>query len=342
MQGASKPTVAICALCVQIFFASLLLVAGASAAEKYERLPALKIDPSGVTVSGISAGAFMAVQMHLADSSLYSGAGIVAGGVYNCSEGSIMQAFQQCMYHPERIDVKSHVDFAIGKARDHHIDPLENLRDDRVYIYHSDKDDAVHAPAGNKIEDFYAAFVDKSHITFRHDIPSTHGFPTLDYGAKCMGGREPWLLKCGVDVAGEILHTLYPGKMNDPVVTPADHMHKFAQNEFGPAKAAMHEFGFVYIPSSCANGATCKLHVMLHGCKANSDYVGDVFYMNAGYNRWAESNQIIVLYPQVAKTNSNPNSCFDWWGYTASDFVSKASPQILAIHSMVDRLSGKR
>jgi poly(3-hydroxybutyrate) depolymerase len=44
----------------------------------------LDIDPSKVTVSGLSSGGFMAVQMHVAYSSVFSGAGIFAGGPYYC------------------------------------------------------------------------------------------------------------------------------------------------------------------------------------------------------------------------------------------------------------------
>jgi len=45
-----------------------------------------KLDPSGVTVSGISSGAFFAHQFHVAYASLVKGAGIVAGGPYGCAD----------------------------------------------------------------------------------------------------------------------------------------------------------------------------------------------------------------------------------------------------------------
>ena len=45
-----------------------------------------KLDPSSVTVSGISSGAFFAHQFHVAYSGLVTGAGIVAGGPYGCAE----------------------------------------------------------------------------------------------------------------------------------------------------------------------------------------------------------------------------------------------------------------
>ncbi|WP_235580933.1 hypothetical protein [Pseudorhodoferax sp. Leaf265] len=36
-----------------------------------------------------------------------------------------------------------------------------------------------------------------------------------------------------------------------------------------------------------------------------------------GFNRWADTNRLIVLYPQVARSGAspfNPKGCWDWWG----------------------------
>jgi poly(3-hydroxybutyrate) depolymerase len=45
-----------------------------------------------ITVSGLSSGAFMAVQMHVANSATIRGAGVFAGGPYYCAKGSMMTA----------------------------------------------------------------------------------------------------------------------------------------------------------------------------------------------------------------------------------------------------------
>ena len=45
-----------------------------------------KLDPSSVTVSGLSSGAFFAHQFHVAYSGLVKGAGMVDGGLYRCAE----------------------------------------------------------------------------------------------------------------------------------------------------------------------------------------------------------------------------------------------------------------
>ena len=49
-------------------------------------LPALGADLDATSVSGLSSGAFMASQFHIAHSRIVIGAGIVAGGPYACAE----------------------------------------------------------------------------------------------------------------------------------------------------------------------------------------------------------------------------------------------------------------
>ena len=49
--------------------------------------------------------------------------------------------------------------------------------------------------------------------------------------------------------------------------------------------------------------------------------VGTDFATLAGYNEVGDLNDIVMLYPQAVKTTlSNPNGCFDWWGYINSNY----------------------
>ena len=41
------------------------------------------------------------------------------------------------------------------------------------------------------------------------------------------------------------------------------------------------------------------LHIALHGCLQNVDFVGTDYVTRAGYNKWADTNNMIILYPQV-------------------------------------------
>jgi hypothetical protein len=35
----------------------------------------------------------------------------------------------------------------------------------------------------------------------------------------------------------------------------------------------------------------------------------------------------------------NPRGCWDWWGYTGSQYATQAGAQIAAVKAMVDRLA---
>lgn len=59
--------------------------------------------------------------------------------------------------------------------------------------------------------------------------------------------------------------------------------------------------------------AGCRLHIAFHGCAQTLDDINTTFVTETGYNRWAEANNIVVLYPQAKATLTNPEGCWDWY-----------------------------
>ena len=98
------------------------------------------------------------------------------------------------------------------------------------------------------------------------------------------------------------------------------------------------------MPKDCADAAAaaCRVHIVLHGCKQNSGAIGRTLVDKVGFNAWADTNRIIVLYPQTTaittSTTLNPNACWDWWGYTGAGWDDKRGIQLRAIVAMVNRL----
>ena len=102
--------------------------------------------------------------------------------------------------------------------------------------------------------------------------------------------------------------------------------------------ASMADSGFVYVPKDCAAGARCRVHVAFHGCRQGIGFIGRSFARQAGYNRWADANRIVVLYPQAEKSlfwPLNPRGCWDWWGYSGADYAARSGAQISAVHRML-------
>lgn len=55
------------------------------------------IDIQQTSVSGVSSGAAMAVQMHVAHSSIMRGVGVIAGVAYDCADSSLPSAMQRML-----------------------------------------------------------------------------------------------------------------------------------------------------------------------------------------------------------------------------------------------------
>jgi hypothetical protein len=102
--------------------------------------------------------------------------------------------------------------------------------------------------------------------------------------------------------------------------------------------------GYLYLPPGCDgnNGQGCRLHVVFHGCLQDAGSIGDTYLRHAGYNAWADSNRIVLLYPQAAPIYplTNPNACWDWFNYDDARYAQKTGHQMAAVKHMVDRLTG--
>jgi hypothetical protein len=197
------------------------------------------------------------------------------------------------------------------------IDPIANLAASRVWLFTGSEDRTVAPVVVRELQAYYQSLGVQTLLVA--DKPAGHAMPTEDAGNKdCAATRDPFINDCDYDAAGEILkHLLGPLKP--------------------PAKpGALREFdqGFVYVPGDCEK-ARCRVHVAFHGCRQS----GDRFAREAGYNRWAESNRLVVLYPQVKSSFWNPRGCWDWWGYTGSAYHTRDGAQIRAVMEMLERLS---
>jgi poly(3-hydroxybutyrate) depolymerase len=314
---------------------------GSTAVRSAERLPSLHLDPAGTTVSGLSSGAFMAVQLHIAYSKRIIGVGVVAGGPYYCAEGLLSAALFHCMKTTGGAP-KAGALLARARelARDGRIDPLEDLSDDRVYLFSGTQDSIVARPVMDAARDFYRqAGVAGQNIKYVNNVPAGHAFIVEHASNSCGTTGSPFINDCDYDQAGAILRHLY-GSLAPPGVMDERRLLEFDQAEFvaSPEAHGMASRGFVYIPAACAAGETCRLHIAFAGCDQTPAQIGNLYARTTGYNRWAETNRLVVLYPQTAASIGNPNGCWDWWGYDDPEYFTKRGRQMIAIARMATRL----
>jgi len=167
---------------------------------------------------------------------------------------------------------------------------------------------------------------------------------TENTGSACGATEPPFINDCDYDAAGELLRHLLE-KLSPAAAKPGGRLVSFDQREYADAYAiSMADDGYAYIPRACDTEA-CRIHVAFHGCRQGAEAVGERFVRDAGYNRWADSNRLIVLYPQAIARwwwVYNPRGCWDWWGYTGAQYATRESAQVRAVMGMVERLAQPR
>ena len=328
----------------------LLLLWACAAQAQVVSLPAMRAGQ--VSVSGLSSGAYMAVQFEVAYSRTVMGAGIIAGGPYFCSQGSVFTATTSCSCTSDLFTcrvraggtrVPDLIAITDWFATSQTIDPTSALAGHRIWMFSGNADSVVPQAVMNDLQSYYRHYIDASRILYKRNLGAEHAMPTDSYGNSCLTLGTPYINNCNYDAAGELLNWIHGplnprnnGALNGRFIA-------FDQSEFitVPGWHGMADFGYLYIPQACDGNAAqgCKLHVVFHGCLQDPDTIGTAFVRHAGYNAWADNNRLLILYPQATATYTNPNACWDWFAYDDTRYAQKSGRQMAAVKRMVDRLT---
>ena len=325
------------------------------------QLPALSAKVDETSVSGISSGAYMAGQFEIAHSSIVKGAAIIAGGPYGCAQSAfadlmpgpgtammnVAKAVNGCMLNAMAMwgvpNPPLLADKAENLARDGKIDPIDGVRSDRVYFFSGKQDRTVMPAIVEAAADFYRRLgVPAENLLMVSDYPAGHAFVTEHAGSACGISGKPYVVDCDYDQAGALLQHIY-GRLQPPAMQPTGTFSTFDQRPFTSDmdRHGLSDVGEVYVPKSCAT-ESCRVHIAFHGCAQNRATVGEAFVETTGFARWADTNALIVLFPQTAASAMNPQACWDWWGFTGSGYLTKDAPQISAVYRMLQQLGRPR
>ncbi len=328
--------------------ASLFAAIGAQAAVP---LPRYNVDTSQTTVSGLSSGGFMANQLGYAFSTTFRGVGVFAGGPYMCAGHSNYTA---CMYNATiSSTMLSTMQADINNWSGASIDNKSNVATQKIYMFVGTSDSTVGPNPMNGVQTQYTNNgVPTGNLDYIQRASTAHVFPT-DFDSTgnnaCSSSASPYISNCGYDGA-KAMFTKFYGTLNARNNAPAAGNYiEFNQTEF-TSNAGMAATGWVYVPANCASGSQCKVHVALHGCQQNYATIGDKYVKNTGITRWADTNSIIVLFPQTKVDSTshqtsasgslaNSNGCWDWIGWYGTNFSQRAGTQVAAIKAMVDKVS---
>lgn len=326
-------TLAICTL-------SILSLHQSVSADPNNSSKDISIDTSAITLSGLSAGGFMANQYHLSHPDQVTGVGIIAAGPFGCARNSIMTALSECVNKaPDKYPL------SISNISDQFKNESKTLKDDKVWLLHGTLDTRIVAKVADALHHQYSQIIQAENLKYINDKPFSHLFPTLNTGVKCDTSESPFIGNCGYDAAGELLTyiigSLNP-KANTEEVNKLGQLLKFEQEKLTDLSGTgMHKYAYAFVPTSCSESSAnkaCRLHISFHGCNQSIDNVNDQYARNTGINEWAATNGIVVLYPQVAKSTlmpMNPQACWDWWGYSDENYGNKNGKQITAVHEII-------
>ena len=332
---------------------------------------------SGHTVSGISSGGFMAVQHHVAFSNSVTGAGVVAGGPFFCAQAKLPIAITSCMTTPALISIPELVAITKTTALSGFIDNPIHLKDDAVWLFSGLKDTVVSTGVVQKLFEYYSSLNVKNIVMVNtveaeHAMPTLNygsacGFKGEPYINNCnFDGAGEILLH--LYNTSTLTGTNHQGHLLPPTAANNSNIISFSQSQFNPkvlnwTVVGMEETGYAYVPDACSEygrrlkkknntnlnksnaaaaetataAAVCRLHIAYHGCLQSHLAVGDKYVQHAGYNRWAEANGIVVVYPQAKKNILNPKGCWDWWGYTGPEYASNVGAQLATVRNIVRR-----
>lgn len=333
------------------------VAASSPAGAQVVSLQSYNVDINQTSVSGLSSGGYMAVQFDVAFSSILRGAGVIAGGPYYCAQGSLMAATSTCSCVPfgcfgqSSTNVAQLITITDRNAGRGLIDGTRNLANHRIWMFSGSSDTVVPQRIMDDLFAYYRHYIDAANISYKNDIAAEHAMPTDYFGHSCATRDDPFINNCNYDGAGQLLRWIYANLNPKNTGQLSGAFINFSQGEFidQPNDHGMASDGWLYVPANCGNRQACKLHVVFHGCKQYETYrysavgaglvtFGTTYVHNTGYNKWADTNNIIMLYPQATAGGQNPNGCWDWWGYDDPSYAVKSGRQMAAVKRMVDRI----
>ena len=300
----------------------------------------------GVYSAGISSGGYMATQLHVAYSGTFDGSAAFASGPQYCAQNSLATALNACMEVTQDLQLTRLQQITADWSAQGRIDDVANLAGDRVYAFSGAADSTVERPVVTALADYFGHF--GADVRYDRTTDAGHAWISPLGPNSCAATATPFINDCGIDAERDLLTHLL-GPVAAPAAAPGGTLTRFDQNRYAPGGAAkpisMDEQGFVYTPTACENGAVCKILVALHGCKQGYSYqgFGTTFIDKAYLNEYADTNNLIVLYPQAVATTTldNPNGCWNWWGYLGDpDYARHGGDQIETVMAMVRALGG--
>ena len=281
----------------------------------------LNADPGSVTVSGYSAGCYMAHRLQIIHSSQIKGAALYSCWPYGTTLDEAWEGYQgdevdEWFYSSQQSKLETASFDAITEAAlDDKIDPTSNLADAAVYIHTGLLDNVVPFWASRAVRGVYRML----------------GASKIDYEQEKIGHEDPenkmvqGLMRLYIQLGYYSDQSEFeePAFDYESLGTFTD----FAQSEFVGIDSTLpeqkewvryltywHDAGKIYIPDACYE-EQCRVHVTFHDCTSSADAIAQY----SQYNNFAASNNIIVVYPETECWAMTWHTPIETWNSTNDD-----------------------
>ncbi|MEL7311845.1 MAG: hypothetical protein AAFN07_10065, partial [Pseudomonadota bacterium] len=214
-----------------------------------------------VTLSGVSSGGYMALQMQVAFSDRIAGAAAVAAGPYDCAKGNILNALGPCIKGPPPSSEDT-LELMRARQADGSIAPVTRLKGRPIWLFHGAQDTVV---ARQVVEHAAAVFEQlDANVQRVTNVPAAHGMPTTDQGVACGQMQAPFLNACDYDAAGEALAFIL-GVVDAPSARALNDGAGRIIDVPQPQAPGLAAVGKAYVSPQCEAADNCDVHVVFHG-----------------------------------------------------------------------------
>ena len=217
---------------------------------------------------------------------------------------------------------------ADAQAGSGEIDPLQNLRHQKLYLFHGYNDAVVAKSVTDAAADCYRHYLGngvRGNLYYQSAVGAGHSLLVRQASGtdglnQCADNQDPNIDQCGYDPAGILLQHVY-GAFNPP---NRGSVHRndacvFDQSIYSKPDdpVTRDRSAAPYLSSSPKAAPMAEPAVStstLHGCKQDAGDIELPIVDDTGDNAWADTNHLIILYPQT-RTSSfapfNPEACWD-------------------------------
>jgi len=293
----------------------------------------------------------MAMNHLFAFSASVKGAIIAAGNPYGC--GAFKEGHTEhggaCYYGGNDLaKLKKYIESQYKRGL---IDNPENLANTSVLLFNGKNDWMVYTKGMKEAGKQLRMFMQPDRVVERFKTKAAHVW-SLDHGkckcGSCSGADSVCCdyNNCHYDLSGESLGLFFNSVQ--PRVNASQQwwlwidQHKYlpARNESQWKQVRLKRWCPTYVPGSCRKDpGSCPVHIHYHGCIDNDATLRMQWINNLDLNEYAESNGIIVMYPQATGDYLTGVGCWNW-GHKGDDklFDTKQSAQMRTVIAMLQDL----